>query len=241
MPQNTPTLGIDSSQEKRNNPEKAGGITRRDLVLGVLAGAIASSAPTGAYAGITDTTRQAIERIQAEDPNFKLTRYELKCLKGDIVDSECEEVLRLKIQERESDARLAESNTRLEFAKMRNAALFHLDITLALLQMIQYVEFDVAIPSGGGAIKRVLDDTNTPQDVRFLLINFQQRKMSGKGEFTSKDGRAILDLTKRHLDAGIDLKDKLINSPYYDSMKRNVMIVTTTYEAMQKAMVGKMG
>jgi hypothetical protein len=244
MAQNTHIPSVESSPNWWEAPKNTwwkSWVTRRDVVLSVLAGAVVSSVPTWAQAGITDATRQAIAKIQAEDPTFKLTRYELRCLKGEVDDPECEEVLKWKIEERASDARLAESSKKLDYARTRNAALFHLDITLALIQMIQFVEFDVAIPSGGWAVKRVLDDTNTPQDVRILLVNFQTRKLSGKSEFTPQDGKAILALTKRHLDAGVALKDKLINSPYYDSMTRNITVINTTYESMQKAMMTKIG
>lgn len=221
--------------------------SRRSFLVAVAAGAVLAGGPTSSHAAVTDATRAAIAKLQAEDPSFKLTRLEKRCLDGTETDAGCEEVLVGKIKVRESEirlsqteARLSQTEARLVQEELRESAIFHLDITIALIELVNYVEFDQPLPTWGGAMKRVLDNKNTPQDIRLVLVDFRKRKESGNGEFTPVDGRNILGLMRTHLDAGIALKEKLVKTKYYEPMGQNVAMANQAYQNIQRAMAKKM-
>ncbi len=108
--------------------------------------------------------------------------------------------------------------------------IFNLDISLAMLQLANLVEFNEPIPKDKDTVAMIINSDKAPAEVRTFLKNTMAKKQTGIVMKYNPEGKELLWYVKTYTDAAMNLMGKVtIRNKTYENLEKQIAVTRQNY------------
>lgn len=189
---------------------------RRDFLKWALAStviAVAATWPSMAAENVTAKTRALVESLRGEYAWAKLSQESEECLAGKLIDPECDSLINEEVQVYKEKQQVYKEKQQVEAKEQQVnialAATEHIGITIALIQLAMYIDFDKVPPKEVNHMEKIFQYKAITPEIRTLFFELLERKKRNDTFTWKSDGTRLMNLAGKHLDIGIKLQEEL--------------------------------
>jgi len=155
---------------------------------------------------VRKSTKDAVEALRTEFPNFKLSSDAQQCLDDKIVDPDCDGLVGDETRVYRKKQQLDAKSQQLEIVEKANQGI---EIVIGLIQLGMYVDYGKVPNPQGNFMEKVQKNQDTPKEVIELFVEMQTSHDSLKSKPNNSSGLKIIELASHYLKESLLLQQKI--------------------------------